>query len=330
MTKKFLGILFGMSIAGISWGSSSMINASGSSFVYPLMSQWTSDFYKTTGVKINYQPIGSSGGINQLLANTTSFAASDQPLTTTDLNKNQWSQFPVAMGGIVPVINLKGITNNQLILDGTTLANIYLGNDKYWDCADIKALNPHLNLPHKMIVAVHRADGSGTTYNFTYYLAQVSDSFKQRIGVNTLVSWPGMGIGGKGNAGVANQVQSIPGSIGYVEYAYAFQSKLTTIRMKNQAGQVVIPSLESFSAAALHAKWSAQSSYYLILANQSAENAWPIVATTFILYPTSNKNKKTLKQFFNWVFTHGNVQARALYYVAVPGVVYRSIPLLNA
>lgn len=325
-----MALLFGMSIASMSWSNTTMINASGSSFVYPLMSQWTSDFYKTTGIKINYQPIGSSGGINQLQANTISFAASDQPLTSTMLRQKQWSQFPIAMGGIVPVINLKGVSNNQLILDGSTLANIYLGKDKYWDATDIKALNPHISLPHKMIIAIHRADGSGTTYNFTYYLAQVSQAFNQQVGVNTLVSWPGMGIGGKGNAGVANQVQSIPGSIGYVEYAYAFQSNLTTIRMKNKAGQVVIPSLQSFAAAAIGAKWSAKSFYYLILANQGGENAWPIVATTFILYPTLSKNKKTLHQFFNWVFTHGNPQAKALHYVAVPGSVYRGIPLISA
>lgn len=317
-------VFFGL-VWSLSASASDMINGSGSSFVYPVMAQWTSAYYQKTGQKINYQPIGSSGGINQLAAKTVSFAASDQPLPSAELKKRGWHQFPIAMSGIVPVINIPGINTDVLILNGKILAGIYLGEYKYWDNADIQALNPNLKLPHLMIVPVHRADGSGTTFNFSYYLSEVSTEFKQKLGVNTLISWPGMGIGGKGNAGVANQVENISGAIGYVEYAYCAQSHLKSARMVNQSGQVVSANLDSFSAAVEGASWSKQNDFYLILANQAGMKAWPMVATTFILVPNQAKDKAVLQPFFKWVFGQGQQAARDLDYVTLAKHVYASV-----
>jgi phosphate transport system substrate-binding protein len=330
MLKKIIAIASIAALTTTSAIADNMINGSGSSFVYPLMAQWTTQYANKYGTKINYQPIGSSGGINQLQQKTVDFAASDQPLTIAELNQYGWSQFPIAMGGIVPIVHINGIANNQLILDGNTLANIYMGQDKYWDAADIKKLNPKINLPHQMIIPVHRADGSGTTYNFTNYLSEVSAAFKKVVGVNTLVDWPGMGIGAKGNAGVANQVQTIPGAIGYVEYAYANQANLPMTEMKNAAGATVAANLQSFTAAAANAQWSATNGYNTILTNQQGQDSWPIVATTFILLDPKNANTPELKKFFNWAFHWGAAQATKLDYVAVPANVYQQIPALKS
>lgn len=321
--NKLMGV-FGLMLT-VSVTASDMINGSGSSFVYPVMSQWTSSYYQKTGQKINYQPIGSSGGINQLKAKTVSFAASDQPLSATELKSKGWHQFPIAMSGIVPVINIPGIESDKLILNGKILAGIYLGEYKYWDDEDIQKLNPTLKLPHLMIIPIHRADGSGTTYNFSYYLSQVSMDFKKKLGVNTLISWPGMGIGGKGNAGVANQVEHISGAIGYVEYAYCAQSHLKSVKMVNRSGQVVSANLDGFSAAVKGASWSKDNAFYLILANQKGMKSWPMVATTFIMVSKNTKDKAILHAFFKWAFSEGRQAAKNLDYVTLPERIYNSV-----
>ena len=300
------------------------IMGAGSSFIYPVMSRWANSYYKFTNnsIEINYQPIGSGGGQRQVFARTVSFGASDQPLDSATLKQNKLIQFPMIVGGIVLVINIPGIKPNELVLDGHTLANIYLGKVQYWDDASIKKLNPNLKLPHNLIIAIHRSDGSGTTYNFANYLAKVSSEWKNDMGVATSLSWSKQsnGIGGKGNAGVAAQVSQLPYSIGYVEYAYAAEKKMNTTKMVNADGNAISPNLSSFQAASKNAYWSADNNFYQILTNQPGEDSWPIDASTFILLPTDLQKDESgnILKFFKWVYHNGSSQSQELKYVSIP------------
>jgi phosphate transport system substrate-binding protein len=293
------------------------------------MSKWTNEYYNLNQTKVNYQPIGSGGGIRQIYSRTVLFAASDKPLSTHELRQHKLIQFPAIVGGIVPVINIKGVKANQLILSGRVLAEIYLGKITYWNDPKIQNLNPSIKLPHAMILSIHRADGSGTTYNFANYLAKVSSDWKNNVGVNTTLKWPGNGVGAKGNAGVAAQVQNLPNSIGYVEYAYAHESGLTTTKLINKAGKAIAPSLSTFKAAAASAKWSPKQDYQLILTNQPGANSWPINASTFILLPTDNtkvQNQAILK-FFHWTYTNNMARniTKNTDYVSIPTDVVKQI-----
>lgn len=300
--------------------SATVIMGSGSSFIYPAMSRWANEYYNETGVKINYQPVGSGGGQRQIFAGTVNFAASDQPLADAELSKYNLIQFPAIVGGIVPVINIAGIASNELVLSGKVLAEIYLGKVQYWDDPEIVKLNPDLKLPHNAIITVHRADGSGTTYNFTRYLANVDPIWQQEVGVDTSVQWP-VGIGAKGNQGIATQVQQVGDSIGYVEYAYAKTAGIPTAKLINQAGQTVAADLNSFASAAKYAAWQAKDNYNMILVNQPGNDSWPIVATTFVLLPQNAKQatNQEIKQFFNFAYSaKGDFIAKKLDYVGIP------------
>ena len=304
------------------------ITGAGSSFIYPVLAKWANAYQQQTKTQINYQPIGSGGGLQQIKNRTVAFAASDEPLTMKELVAEKLLQFPMIVGGIVPVINLKGINSNQLTLTGPVLADIFLGKIKKWNDPQIVSLgdNKKLALPNRSIIIVHRADGSGTTFNFTNYLAKVSSTWRKTVGVNTAVKWP-TGLGAKGNAGVASQVQKIPNTIGYVEYAYAKQTNLTTTTLQNRSGGIVAPNAASFAAAAKNANWQAKNRFYLILTNQTGKASWPIVATTFVLLPTDGKKTQTatLLKFFKWSYEHGSNMAAKLDYVAIPKSVYSKV-----
>lgn len=296
------------------------INGAGSSFVYPAMSSWTNDYYNKTGKKINYQSIGSTGGLNLLKAHTVSFAATDVPQQKSDLQANKWVQYPIIMGGIVPIVNLQGVGPNQLTLNGQVLAAIYSGKISKWNDPAIQKLNPNMQLPSNRIITVHRSDGSGTTYNFTNYLSTVSPAFKQQVGTGTFVQWPtaSLGIGGKGNAGVATQVQNIKNSIGYVEYAYAKEAHLDTAAMQNAAGKRVVPNASTFASAASMAPWASHPDYDLLVTDSPGANSWPIMATTFVLLPTTDSNRAAVNAFLKWVYNNGNASAQQLDYATLP------------
>jgi phosphate transport system substrate-binding protein len=319
LNRIFLFIL--LLITSVAYAETDLTGA-GSTFIDPVLSKWTEVYAKHTKVKINYQSIGSGGGIQQLTNKTVDFAASDMPLDIAVLNQKHWKQFPMIIGGIVMVVNIDGIKSNQLILDGSTLANIYLGKITQWNDPAIQSLNPTFPLPNARIIVVHRADGSGTTFNFTHYLASVNPEFKNIVGVNTLVSFPGFSLGAKGNAGVAAQVIDLADSIGYVEYAFAMQNQMATVEMKNADGNVIKPSAASFAAAAKSAPWQASNGFNLVLTNQSGKNSWPIVATTFILLPAQTSNNQAATQasltFFKWAYEHGQSMAASLDYVSIP------------
>lgn len=300
------------------------ITGAGSSFIYPVLSRWTIAYQKKTGVRINYQDIGSGGGIQQLTDKTVNFAASDMPLDSNALNKKKWTQFPMVSGGIVMVVNINGVKNNQLVLDGNSLGQIYTGNIKYWDNPALTKLNPSVKLPHNRIITVHRADGSGTTFNFTNYLRKVDTNWK--AGSSTVVQWPTFGIGAKGNAGVAATVQKMPNSIGYVEYNYATENNLVMTKLQNASGKVVEASLNTFKAAATNANWDPSKHFNEILTNQSGAKAWPIVATTFIMLPIKQDPAITNAtiDFFTWSFDQANM-ASSIGYVTMPSNVVSKI-----
>lgn len=322
--KKYL-LLTGFLVAS-SVSALQQITGAGSSFVYPVLAKWAQTYNNATQIEINYQPIGSGGGIRAIETKTVSFAATDKPLTIDELKKDQLVQAPLIIGGIVPIINLGGIDKNQLVLSGPVLANIYLGKINRWNDPAIKALNPNLTLPNKTIITVHRSDGSGTTFNFTNYLAKVSNEWKTKVGADTVVAWPGYGLGAKGNAGVASQVKNLPNSIGYVEYAYAVQNGMVSTKMKNQAGKVVAASSDTFAAAAKSARWEASNGFYLILTNQAGANTWPIVATTFVLIPkATTPQRDAALAFLVWAYKNGATMAANLDYVAIPATVYNKI-----
>ena len=294
------------------------ITGAGSSFVYPVMVKWARVYNKETGIRVNYQSIGSGGGMRQLHAKTIDFAASDEPLNKKQLAQKGWGQYPIIMGAIIPIVNIQGIQNGKLILTGSVLAEIYLGKIHYWDAAPIKKLNPGLKLPHRWIIPVHRSDGSGTSYNFTYYLSQVSPEWKKRIGYDTEVGWP-TGIGGKGNAGVAAQVEQLSDSIGYVEYAYIANDELTYVGMKNRSGAIVMPTIQTFKAGNLQA--SRQPGHDLMITNPSGRHSWPIMATTFIMIPQRLRpdQSKKVQAFVAWCYKNGGAMAQKLSYVPVSG-----------
>jgi len=303
------------------------ISGAGATFPYPIYAKWADTYKKETGVGLNYQSIGSGGGIKQIVARTVTFGATDAPLTGEELDKNGLVQFPMVMGGIVPVVNLEGVKAGDLVLDGPTLAKIFLGEIKTWDDPALKKLNPNVKLPSTAIAVVHRSDGSGTTFNFAYYLAQVSDEWKSKVGYNTSVEWP-VGIGAKGNEGVSNNVAQTKGSIGYVEYAYALQNKLVYTKMVNKDGKIVSPTSEAFQAAAANADWNSVPGYGVILANQPGAASWPMTAATFILIPRQPPDAAaatTALKFFAWAFANGGKMAEELDYVPMPAEVVKQI-----
>jgi phosphate transport system substrate-binding protein len=303
------------------------ISGAGATFPYPVYAKWADAYKKATGVGLNYQSIGSGGGIKQIQARTVVFGATDAPLSGEELAKSELVQFPMVMGGIVPVINLPGVASGSITLDGPTLAKIFLGQIKSWDDPAIKALNPGATLPRQAIVVVHRSDGSGPTFNFTDYLSKVSPDWKSKVGSATAVEWP-MGLGAKGNEGVANNVAQTRGSIGYVEYAYAKQNKLNFTKMINRDGKAVAPVSESFQAAAANADWHSVAGYGVILSDQAGAESWPMTAATFILIPRQPKDPATAREalkFFDWAFHNGAKMAEDLDYVPMPAAVVRSI-----
>jgi phosphate transport system substrate-binding protein len=303
------------------------IAGAGSTFIYPVFAKWA-DTYKTkTGTGLNYQSIGSGGGIKQVEAKTVTFGATDKPLSDADLTKNGLVQFPMVMGGIVPIVNIDGVKPGELVLDGPTLSGIFLGTITSWDDPAIKALNPKLTLPTAAIVVAHRSDGSGTTFNFTNYLGKGSADFASKVGSDTAVEWP-VGVGAKGSEGVASTVKQTAGSIGYVEYAYAAQNNLSYADMKNAAGKVVAPSIDSFAAAAANADWAHAKNFNLILTDQPGDNSWPIAASTWVLIhaePADAAAAGEALKFFDWAYTEGKDQAKALDYVSIPDAVVTQI-----
>ncbi len=303
------------------------ISGAGATFPYPVYAKWADAYKKETGIGLNYQSIGSGGGIKQIKAKTVTFGASDAPLPGKELDDAGLAQFPMVMGGIVPVVNIDGVKPGDLVLDGPTLASIFLGGIKKWDDPAIAKLNPGLKLPSQAIAIVHRSDGSGTTFNFTHYLSDVSADWKSKVGTNTAVQWPA-GIGAKGNEGVANNVAQTKGSIGYVEYAYAKQNKLTYTKMINKAGKTVAPTAETFQAAAANADWNSQPGYGVILANQPGEQSWPMTAATWILLykkPEKADDTTAALKFFDWSYAKGADMAKDLDYVPMPAKVVTDI-----
>ncbi|MFA6156146.1 phosphate ABC transporter substrate-binding protein PstS [Mesorhizobium sp.] len=303
------------------------ISGAGATFPYPIYAKWADAYKKETGNGLNYQSIGSGGGIKQIKAKTVTFGASDAPMKGEDLKSIGLVQFPMVMGGIVPVVNLEGIKPGELVLDGPTLADIFLGKITQWDDAAIKKLNPDAKLPSQAIAVVHRSDGSGTTFNFSYYLADVNADWKSKVGVNTALEWP-VGIGAKGNEGVANNVAQTGGAIGYVEYAYAKQNKLTYTDMINKDGKKVEPTAAAFSAAAANADWSSQPGYGVILSNQAGAESWPMTAATWVLLykkPDDAAATSEALKFFAWSYAKGDDMAAELDYVPMPDVVVKSI-----
>jgi len=296
------------------------ISGAGATFPYPIYAKWADAYKKETGIGLNYQSIGSGGGIKQIKAGTVTFGATDAPLTGDDLTSSGLAQFPMVMGGIVPVINVEDIKPGELVLDGPTLAQIFLGSITKWDDEAIKKLNPDAKLPSTAIAVVHRSDGSGTTYNFTYYLSAVSEDWKSKVGTEKAVEWP-IGIGAKGNEGVANNVTQAKGSIGYVEYAYAKQNKMTYTKMVNKDGKTVEPTSATFAAAASHTDWASVPGFGVILANQSGGDSWPMTAATWILVYKQPKDPAATSEalkFFAWAYKNGGKMAEELDYVPMP------------
>jgi phosphate transport system substrate-binding protein len=299
------------------------ISGAGATFPYPIYAKWADAYKKETGNGLNYQSIGSGGGIKQIKAKTVIFGASDAPLPGKELDEAGLAQFPMVMGGIVPVVNLDGIKPGEVVIDGPTLAKIFMGDIKKWDDPAIAKLNGSVKLPDQAIAVVHRSDGSGTTFNFAYYLSEVNADWKSKVGFNTSVQWP-VGIGAKGNEGVANNVGNTKGSIGYVEYAYALQNKLTFTKMVNKGGKTVSPTSEAFQAAAANADWKSQPGYGVILANQPGDKSWPMTAATWILVykqPSDPVATGEALKFFAWAYKNGAKMAESLDYVPMPASV---------
>jgi len=296
------------------------ITGAGATFIYPLLSKWSADYKAETENKVNYQSIGSGGGIAQIKAGTVDFGSTDAPLKPEELSEAGLGQFPSAIGGVVPVMTVPGIVAGQIRLDGPLLADIFLGKIAKWNDPAIAALNPGVKLPDVRVTVVHRSDGSGTTFNFVNYLSKVSPEWKSKVGEGTAVQWP-IGIGGKGNEGVAAYVKQIKGGIGYVELSYALQNKMAYAAMKNSAGNFVQPNIESFQAAAVSADWVNAKDFYLVMTDAPGADAWPIAATNFILMykqPKDAARAKGAKHFFAWAYANGDEQAEKLHYVPLP------------
>ena len=308
---------------GMAFGAQALaadISGAGATFPYPIYAKWAEAYQKVGGVRLNYQSIGSGGGIKQIQASTVTFGASDKPLKSAELDASGLQQFPMIIGGVVPVIHVEGVKPGELVLDGPTLADIYLGKISKWDDARIKALNPGVALPSRAIATVHRSDGSGTNFLFTTYLAAVSPAFDEEVGADASVEWP-TGIGGKGNEGVASMTAQTTGAIGYVEYAYAKQNKMTYVRMKNKSGAIVTPEIKTFQAAAGNADWADAPGYYLVLVDQPGKDSWPITGASFILMHKQAKDPAaslTALKFFDWAYRNGADMATELDYVPLP------------
>jgi phosphate transport system substrate-binding protein len=330
MKKSMIQVLT-LSLAAVGFSSAwaqQEATGAGATFPAPLYSKWASDYNKATGVKINYQSVGSGAGIKQIEAKTVDFGASDMPLKDEDLKAKGQMQFPTVIGGVVPVINVQGIKPGELKLNGQVLGDIYLGKITKWNDAAIKALNPTLNLPDAAIAPVRRADGSGTTFIFTNYLSKANPEWKTKVGEGTAVNWP-VGAGGKGNEGVAAFVGRLPNSIGYVEYAYVKQNKMNYALMQNRDGNFVSPDDDAFKAAAAGADW--EKSFYQILTDQPGKGAWPLSGATFILMQKVQDkpvNAATTLKFFDWAYKNGDKTAADLDYVPMPDkvkqVIYKS------
>jgi phosphate transport system substrate-binding protein len=321
MSKIFLRSAFLAALVGV--GSAAIaaeISGAGATFPYPIYAKWADTYKKETGFGLNYQSIGSGGGIKQIKANTVTFGATDAPLKADDLEKSGLVQWPQVMGGIVPVINLDGVSAGEVVIDGPALAKIFLGEIKTWNDPALVKLNPSVKLPETAIAVVHRSDGSGTSFNFTDYLSKVSADWKSKVGSAAAVEWP-VGLAAKGNEGVANTVTQTKGSIGYVEYAYAKQNKMTYAKMVNHDGKTVAPTMESFQAAAANADWANAPGYYQILTDQKGAASWPITAATFILVqkqPVDAAATGEALKFFSWAFAKGAKDAEALDYIPMP------------
>jgi phosphate transport system substrate-binding protein len=303
------------------------ITGAGSTFIFPVLSKWADTYKKESGNGVNYQSIGSGAGIKQINASTVTFGATDAPLKADQLQKDGLAQWPMIMGAIVPVVNIDGVKAGDLVLDGATLGDIFLGKITKWDDAAIKKLNPNAKLPSEAISVVHRADGSGTTFNFTDYLTKVNADWKSKVGSGTAVEWP-VGVGAKGNEGVAGNISQTKNSIGYVEYAYAKQNKLTYTALLNKAGKTIQPTNEAFQAAASNADWTNAPGYYLILTDQPGDKSWPIVASTFILMHKEATDKAASQEalkFFKFAFDKGAKSAEELDYIPMPDSVIKLI-----
>ncbi|AHG40743.1 phosphate-binding protein [Pseudomonas syringae CC1557] len=321
LTKKRLSLLIAsLCLSGMAHATD--VTGAGSSFVFPVISAWSQDYSKSNDSKnrINYQSIGSGGGIAQIKAATVDFGASDAPMSAEDLQAGGLGQFPSVIGGIVPIVNVEGVESGELKLDGALLAKIFMGDIKKWNDPAIVALNPGVKLPETAITVVHRSDGSGTTYNFTNYLSKVSPEWNEKLKFGSTVQWPA-GVGGKGNEGVSAYVKQIKGSIGYVEYSYAVTNKLSYTQLKNAAGKFIKPDAKAFAAAADSAKWEDAKDFNLIMTNAPGDTAWPITATTWIIMYKKAKNEEKSAaafDFFKWSLENGQKQAEKLDYVALP------------
>ena len=314
-------VIVGAMLAGLATTAEAAdITGAGSTFVYPILSKWSADYNGKTGTKVNYQSIGSGGGIAQIKAATVNFGASDKPLTPAELSQAGLTQFPVVIGGVVPVVNIPGVEPGKLKLTGEVLANIYLGKILRWNDPAITALNPGVKLDNSLITVVHRSDGSGTTFNWVNYLSKVSGEWKSKVGEGTSVQWP-TGVGGKGNEGVSAYVKQIKHSIGYVELAYALQNRMSYTQMKNRDGHFVEPSLATFQAAAASADWSKAKDFFLVITDAPGAKSWPIAASVFVLMykvPKDAAGSRAALNFFKWSLENGQSQAKALDYVPLP------------
>jgi len=296
------------------------VTGAGSTFVYPLISQWSADYNSATGTKVNYSSIGSGGGIAQIKAATIDFGASDKPMAPDELAQFGLAQFPIVIGGVVPVVNIDGVAPGKLRLDGATLAKIFLGTITQWNDPAIVALNPGVPLGTGAISVVHRSDGSGTTFNFVNYLSKVSSDWKSKVGEGTSVQWP-VGVGGKGNEGVAAYVKQIKNSIGYVELEYALKTGMSYTALKNHAGNFVEPGLDTFEAAAASADWAGAKDFQLVITDAPGANAWPVAASVFVIVykqPKDAARSKSAFDFFRWALEKGKPRAKELNYVALP------------
>ena len=326
--KKFTaGVFTATTLVAAGFSQAADMTGAGATFPYPIYAKWASAYKEKTGTGMNYQSIGSGGGIKQIKAKTVDFGASDMPLKPEELNEAGLTQFPTVMGGVVPVYNLPGIAAGQIKLTPTVLADIYLDKIKKWDDPAITALNPGVKLPDENIAVVHRSDGSGTTFIFTNYLSKVSPEWQTKAGEGTAVQWP-TGLGGKGNEGVSSYVQRIKGAIGYVEFAYALQNKMAYALLKNSAGNFVAPNENSFKAAAANANWDMNKGFYEILTNEPGKDSWPITGATFILMHKSQQNPEQAREvlkFFKWAYENGDEMALALDYIPMPSNVVKLV-----
>jgi phosphate transport system substrate-binding protein len=321
-------LLVSILAAALSAGAAAAdISGAGATFPYPIYSKWADAYRQQTGIGLNYQSIGSGGGIKQIKAKTVTFGASDMPLELKDLQESGLVQFPMIIGGVVPVVNVKGVQGGQMVLDGATIAAIYLGDIAKWNDPRIRKLNPALGLPATAIAPIYRSDGSGTNFLFSSYLSSNAPKFKDTVGASTSVQWP-VGIGAKGNEGVANMTAQTDGAIGYVEYAYAKQNKMAYTDLTNTAGKKVAPDADSFQAAAANADWAHAPGYHLILTNQPGEKSWPITGASFILVysvPPDPAATAAALKFFDWAYQNGGKMAAELDYVPLPASLIQQI-----